>query len=182
MSLSEKIVEAVFARTSLAVVAFMVAGGCAVCLFAPDSLIQNLGVLELTTGRRTWVGGFFLLSSLFLVASVASWAFSATCQRQATAKAHAERVTRLRHLSNGERDLLHNLVGRGQRAESYMADFGPANSLQNAGILQLSEAMVALVKQREFSRSTMLTYCIADWAWDYLMSNKELLGANANRT
>ena len=147
---------------------------CGVVLFGPDGFLAALGILDLATTYRTFVGSAFLLSGSLLSAEgvAALWkARQARLEGRANAKRHKEievaQHEALHQLTVHERSYLAPFVLNGQNTVYFPLQDGVVGGLEAKKVLYRASAIGDML--------TGFAFNLQPWAREHLEAHPELL-------
>jgi hypothetical protein len=147
---------------------FVLAFGSGICLFARDSFVARLGLLDFRNAQRHWFGVAFLVSSLYLVGHSGIWSAKRVNKWRKGKKLDQLRKELLLKLNSNERAFLRRfVVTDGEHQYARLQD-GVANGLDAKGIIYKA-AMV-------FNMREGMPYNMQPWAWDLILKDEAMLG------
>jgi len=136
-------------------------------LFAPDSLITSLGMTEIKTTYKPWIGLGFIISASLLIANSSFYTFKWVKTRLTWRKNLAKCQSYLNDLTSDELEILREYIGTQSKTQYLPIDSGVVQGLVNNKIIYRSANVGDIVDGWAFN--------IQPWAWDYLNVNLHLL-------
>jgi hypothetical protein len=136
-------------------------------LFGDDSLTAALGMTDVITSIRPWIGGGFVVSVTLLFAFVATAFGRWTTTRWTWAASARNLKKRLHSLAPDEQDVLARFLLERRKCLTFDAKDGLAQGLASAGVLFRSSNLGDAIDGFDFS--------IQPWAWTYLNAHPEIV-------
>jgi hypothetical protein len=135
-------------------------------LFAPNNILDILGLVDLIKQYRPYIGGALLISLGLLLSNILAMLFDFTRQRSEKSKRLKQMRKRLHNLTEEEKALLRGYVERQSRTQYFDMENGVARGL---------EAERIIFQASNIGRIDSWAYNIQPWAWTYLSGRPELL-------
>ena len=136
-------------------------------LFAKSEYLAALGLTELRSKYLPWIGGVFLLSTALFLSHVVTAFFSWLREKINLYFVVRYGRKKLHNLTNDERRILRDYIGRGTKTQNLSVEDGVVSELESENIIYQSSNIGRLVSG--------FAYNIQPWAWEYLNKNPELL-------
>lgn len=137
-----------------------------VVLFAPQSWTAALGLGQLASEYRPWLGGAFLLSSALVTVNGGARTWRWWQERRQHQELRQKRIERLHNLAPQEKEILRAYIAERTRTKKISVLNETATALTRAGILRQTSSIGTLYGH---------PFTVADWAWGYLHEHPELL-------
>lgn len=136
-------------------------------LFAPENLLTFLGMTEIKTSYKSWLGLGFIIAASLLIANlffyIVKWVITRITWRRNRVKCQ----TYLNDLTSDELEILREYIGTQSRTQYLPIDSGVVQGLVGNKIIYRSANVGDMVDGWAFN--------IQPWAWDYLNVNLHLL-------
>ncbi len=145
-------------------------------LFLPAPWVARLGLAEVATSQRGWIGFAFVAAVALLVAELGAlvWrhvgAYLGEERRKARIKRQA--AERLTQLTTDEKRLLQPYVEKNVRSVKIPQSSGALNALMRAGILSAGSQTATFSMGKD---DYLIEVTISQWALEHLRDRPELL-------
>ncbi|MBN9040507.1 MAG: superinfection exclusion B family protein [Rhizobiales bacterium] len=145
---------------------FSVGTAAGVLLFANEHFLQILGLTQLVTEYRLYIGLSFVVAICIVVTTILSSVVSFVWPWINQALWVRQHRRHLHNLTPEEKEILAFYVDNRTRSQSLPLQSGVVNALQNAKIIVRGSSMGTIHG---------FDYIIQPWAWGYLNEHPELL-------
>lgn len=137
-------------------------------LFAPSNYVGPLGLLEFREMYRSWIGIFFLSSSVLIVTELGYLSY-----RKLNRKIDSSyQQNALRSLTERQKKILQPYLKMNLRYGKQWPENGDVKELEDLGVITFDEADDI---RPYISSGIQAPYEISSWAWEYLKKHPELL-------
>lgn len=141
-------------------------------IFSPGSWLELLGLRELSTQYRPWLGLAFLISIGICIVAIVSWIIELVLGIFRQRRIRRFVVNKLHSLTEDEKQILRYYFAKGTRSNTLKVDDGVVQELVACRIIYRSAQLGNMLEG--FSHN------ISDLAWDYVHSNPSILSGTTN--
>ena len=141
--------------------------GSGLLIFSPVSFLEKLGLIELATDFRPWIGALFLLSAVLLITNILS-KLGTPIQRKFEDMLFVRRKAKhFKELTPAEKHILRRYLEGDTRTLDLNVSDGVTNGLIAAKILYRASTLGDM--------SGYFAHNIQPWAWRYLKKHPEMV-------
>ena len=138
----------------------------AIVIFAPDSVINKMGLLKIRDEGKLYLGGFLLFCIAIIIANIIGFGtrkYNNYRFRRAGAK-------RLNRLTIEEKNILRGYIEGQTRSVDLEINSGVVKGLVAEGIIFRASSL-----SNPYAGLFAFAHNIQPWAWDYLNEHRDLL-------
>ena len=141
-------------------------------IFLPESWLELLGLQEMSTQYRAWLGLAFLVSVGICIVAVASWIINWVLNIIRRRRIQGFVIDKLNNLTEDEKQILRYYFAKGTRSNTLKVDDGVVQELVACRVIYRSAQLGNMLEG--FSHN------ISDLAWDYIHLNPSILQGSTN--
>ncbi|TVP14370.1 superinfection exclusion B family protein [Shewanella sp. KCT] len=141
-------------------------------IFLPESWLELLGLQEMSTQYRAWLGLALLVSVGICIVAVASWIINWVLNIIRQRRIQGFVIDKLNNLTEDEKQILRYYFSKGTRSNTLKVDDGVVQELVACRVIYRSAQLGNMLEG--FSHN------ISDLAWDYIHLNPSILQGSTN--
>lgn len=142
----------------------------AISLFAPDTILSKIGIIEIRNQYKPYLGAVLVLSITFVLSAGLTFAWDRAKEMMNNRLKKRKVIERLRQITPEEADILGEYLEKKTYTLTLGLTDGVAMGLAKSGIIWQASNMTYDPGACDFN--------ISPWIWIYLNSNPEIISAH----
>jgi hypothetical protein len=143
-------------------------------LFAPNSFIERLGLVEIVDKNRTWVGLAFILVISLLSVNLFEPVIGYFKEKWNKWKTRKSQEHRLNNLTLEEKAIMRGYILKNTRTQYLRVDDGVVRGMEREGLIYMASNLGGVGFSFNFA------FNIHPWAWTYLSNHQDLIKEGNN--
>ncbi|MBP7222740.1 MAG: superinfection exclusion B family protein [Sedimentibacter sp.] len=145
--------------------AFLLSSSC--FIFMPDSILINLGVIDIRNKYRSYIGIIFILSLSIILVNIIAYFLKVLRRKYIDYIWRRAAIKTLRNLNNAEKAILLNMMISGTYSKPIDITSGCHNRLEHYIIIYRASNLSTI--------GTLFTFNMQPWVVDYIRKNEKIL-------